>query len=76
MLLGYLFPVLAHRSGGDRYRRWYGGEFYQAFQVLDGGGEQELVARACQAAQSEPREPQVALYIAEQGLDFLPLASA
>jgi hypothetical protein len=26
---------LAHRSDGDRYRRWYGGEFYQAFQVLD-----------------------------------------
>ena len=58
VLLGTLFLVLAHRSGGDRYRVWYGGEFSQAFQVLDSGRHQELVPCPGQTAWPEPCEPE------------------
>ena len=43
---------LGHRSGGCRRRRRDGGVADQAFEVLDDGGEQELVTRALEAAQS------------------------
>ena len=45
----------------------------QPFQVLHGRDEQEFVARAGETAQPEPREPEVALHVAEQGLDLFPL---
>jgi len=61
VFLGSLFPVPVWGSCGDGDRGRYGSQLREAFQVLDGGGEQELVSRPFQAAQSEPREPKLLL---------------
>jgi hypothetical protein len=44
----------------------------QAFEVLDGGGEQELVPGAAEAAQSEAHQREIMLGLAKQGFDLLP----
>ena len=61
------------RSGGHRARWRCDGELGQAPQVLHGGGQQELVPGAAQAAEAELRQRQIALDVAEQGLDLLAL---
>jgi hypothetical protein len=44
----------------------------QAFEILDGGGEQELVPGAAEAAQSEAHQREHMLGLAKQGFDLLP----
>ena len=75
MSSGLLFLVLRHGSGGLWLRWRDGGAADQALQILHDGGEQELVAGAGQAAQPQPADPEVAFYVAEQGLDLLASAS-
>src|ERR1044071_3903311 len=48
---------------------------WRAFSVLGGGDEQNLVAGAAQSLQPEPVEPQDALHVCKQHLDFLALSA-
>lgn len=62
------------RSCGDG-DRGYGVQLCDAFEVLDGAGEQDFVSCPFQAAQSEPCERELLRRIGEQGLDLLALTS-
>ena len=69
-----LFRAFTHHSGGHGYgrRSWRrsGRAFDQALEVLNGGGEQALVTRARETAQSEPRHCHIPLRLPEQPLDL------
>ena len=61
-----IFGVLAHGSG-EHWSRWrYGGVSGEPFQVLDGGGQQKLVAGASEAPQTEPDHRENILGLAEE----------
>ena len=59
---GALSGGLRHFQGGRRYR----GELGKAFEVLDGGGEEELILGACKASQPEALEAQVTLQVGKK----------
>ena len=61
-----------HWSGCHGLWRRPRGVHCQAFEVLDGGGEQELVPGAAEAAQSEAHQRVNMLGLAKQGFDLLP----
>jgi hypothetical protein len=61
-----------HWSGCQGLWRWPRGVRCQAFEILDGGGEQELVPGAAEAAQSEAHQRVDMLGLAKQGFDPLP----
>ncbi len=63
-------------SGGEWYRRRYGGLFHQSFQVLNRGGQQELVPGPGYSAQPEPCHGQMAFRFAKQPLDLLSFRAA
>ena len=54
---------------------WHGGEFGQVPEVLDSGGQQELVPCTGEPSEPEPSQAEVPFQIAETGPDFLALAS-
>lgn len=54
-------------------RRWTTDELGKAPQVLRGSGEQDLVPRAAQTAQSKSIEPEDALHMGKPHLDLLAL---
>ena len=62
-------------SGSDRSGWWHGGQFGQASEVPDSGGQQELVPCAGEPSEPEPGETEVPFQVSETGLDFLALAS-
>ena len=67
------FWLPGDRSCGARLWRRYGAVLSQAFEVLDSGDQQELVPRAREPAQSEPRPREEVFDLAEQRLDPLAL---
>ncbi len=73
--MAWLDGALGH--GSDHYGPWRRscGVVGEAFQVLDGGGQQELVVSATQAPQSEPDHREDMLGLAEEPLELLPVAS-
>ena len=62
-------------SGDYWSRRRYGDEVCQPPEVLEGGGEEEFVARAEQSFKAQSRQAEVPFEVAEAGLDPLALAS-
>ena len=52
---------------------WLDDQFRQFAEVLRGRGEEELIAGTARSAQAQAIEPQDALEVGEQHLDFLPL---
>ena len=62
-------------SSGYRSGWRHGGEVCQASEVLDGGGQEELVPCPGEASEPEPGETEVPFQVAEAGFDFLALAS-
>ena len=69
--MAWLDGTLRHGSG--HHGPWWRsrGVIGEAFQVLDGGGQQELVAGAGQAPQSEPDHREDMLGLAEEPFDLL-----
>ena len=67
-----VFGVPAWRSRSFRDGcRWFYGEFGEAFEVLGGGGEEELVVGAAKPPEPEALEAHVTLQVGEQHLDLL-----
>ncbi len=60
-------------SISDWWESWRrsGGERGEAFEVLGGGGEQELVVRAARPPEPEALEAEMAFEVGEQHLDLL-----
>jgi hypothetical protein len=66
-------PGLLASCGEDGRREW--NELRQFSQILGGGGQQELVLGSIWAAQAQSTEPEDALQMSEQHLDFLSFAT-
>lgn len=69
------FAIAVHGSGSRRLWQRSCGVIDEPFEVLNGGGQQEFVLGAAQAAQSQPDQRMNVLCLAEQSFDLLTLAS-
>src|SRR5512139_722088 len=79
LVLRGALPRIGSTTGGLRetnstpQRRWTTDELGKAPQVLRDSGEQDLVPRAAQTAQSKSIEPEDALHMVKPHLDLLAL---
>lgn len=71
VFLVYLFGFLCLGSGSHGPRRRSDDVVCQPFEVLDGGGKQELIPCARETAQSQPVQRMSMLYFSKQTLDLL-----
>ena len=74
-LLVWLNEALGHGSGHHGLRRRSWGSVGEPFEVLNGGGQEKLIAGAGEAPQSEPDHRENGLGLAKEGFDSLALGS-